>query len=127
MSAIVTLPNNTEILYGLEKKPTKLGELGKQLEQYFGAMETLSNDTKVVYVVADSANDYGTLVKIFDIARKNKIDKIGLVVSANDKFNADSVLEIYLPKEPTPNSEPIKPNPLTLVVTLEKDGKFKLN
>lgn len=127
VSAIVTLPNNTEILYGLEKKPTKLDALGNQFEQYWGAMETLSNDTKVVYVVADAANDYGALVKIFEIARKNKIDKIGLVVSVNDKFSAESVLEIYLPKEPKPTTEPIKPNPLTLVVSVEKDGKMTLN
>jgi biopolymer transport protein TolR len=32
-----------------------------------------------------------------------------------------------VPSEPPPTNEPIKPNPLTLVVTIEKDMKLKLN
>ncbi len=32
-----------------------------------------------------------------------------------------------VPSEPPPSSEPIKPNPLTLVVAIEKDLKLKLN
>ena len=121
-SAIVTLPNNTDILYGAAKKPLKLDELGKKFEEY----EKSSNDTKVVYVVADSANDYASLVKILDIARKQKINTVRLVVSLTDKLEANNILEINLPYEPKENMQ-IKPNPLTLLVTMDKDGKFKLN
>jgi len=32
-----------------------------------------------------------------------------------------------VPNEPPPSNEPIKPNPLTLVVTIDKDLKLKLN
>jgi biopolymer transport protein TolR len=32
-----------------------------------------------------------------------------------------------VPTEPPPSNEPIKPNPLTLVVSIEKDLKLKLN
>src|ERR671938_2064284 len=32
-----------------------------------------------------------------------------------------------VPNEPPPSNEPIKPNPLTLVVSIDKDLKLKLN
>lgn len=32
-----------------------------------------------------------------------------------------------VPSEPPPTNEPVKPNPLTLVVTIDKDLKLKLN
>ncbi len=127
ISAVVTLPNNSDIFYRAEKEKISADALGKKFEEYWGAMETLSNDTKTVYVIADSGNDYAGLVKIFELARKNKIYNIKLVVSPNDKADVKNVLEVVLPELPRNSSAPIKPNPLTLVADLQKDGKINLN
>ena len=126
ISVIVTLPNNTDILYRTDKQKISAAELGKKFEEYWGAMETLSYDAKVVCVVADAGNDYGTLVKIFEIARQKRIYKIKLVVSPDDKADTKNVLETILP-ELSRSNVPQKPNPLTLVAELKKDGKINLN
>ena len=126
ISAIVTLPNGSEMFYGVDKKPIKADELGKKFGEYWGAMETLSNDTKIVYVVADASINYETLVKIFASARKERLYTIRFVVSPNDKTEANNILETILPKE-VKTDIPQKPNPLMLVAALQKDGKIKLN
>ncbi len=127
ISAIVTLPNNSDIFYRADKQKISADELGKKFEEYWGASETLSNDAKTVYVIADASNDYAGLVKIFELARKNKIFNIKLVVSQNDKADVKNVLEVILPELPRNSSEPVKPNPLTLIAALQKDGKVQLN
>ncbi|HMS41743.1 MAG TPA: biopolymer transporter ExbD [Pyrinomonadaceae bacterium] len=127
ISAVVTLPNNSDIFYRADKEKISADALGKKFEEYWGAMETLSNDTKTVYLIADSGNDYAGLVKIFELARKNKIYNIKLVVSPNDKADAKNVLEVLLPELPRNSSAPVKPNPLTLIAALQKDGKINLN
>ena len=125
-ASIVTLPNNTDILYGVEKSKVTPEELGKKFSQFIETNKNLSTDAKAIYIVASATNDYAGLVKIFDIARKNKIETVKLVVSPNDKGYPTNVLEIMLPQQPKDN-KPLKPNPLTLVAAMEKDGKFKLN
>lgn len=127
ISAIVTLPNNADIFYRAEKETISAETLGKKFEEYWGASETLSNDTKTVYVIADSGNDYAGLVKIFELVRKNKIFNIKLVVSPNDKADVKNVLEVILPELRRNSSEPVKPNPLTLIAGLQRDGKINLN
>lgn len=71
-------------------------------------------------------------MQVFDIIRKAGIDKIGLVV-VGEKNSAEPIqiylerFEVRLPQPTDKATEVVRPNPLTLVVMLDKDGILMLN
>lgn len=95
-------------------------------------MEAKTPDKRIVYLKADVNAPYETVVQLFDLIRKNDIDKVGLVIYAEK--NAGNPYQIYpkrfevkLPVEMRGPQAPLKPNPLTLVAILKKDGTIALN
>lgn len=125
-SCLVTLPNENEIWFG--KGPRLREELGDAVRK---CAENLTPDKRIVYVKSDVFIDYGKVIQVIDIVRKQDIDKIGFVVSPTDKINdIQNVLEVKIPAEPKDEdlSKPLKPNPNTLVVFIGKgNGKLRLN
>ena len=122
-SLVVALTNDTEIFLNADVQPVEKYELGAKIRDFAG--RTPKNE-KFIYIKAGSAIDYKTLVMILDEIRKNDVDAVKLVVSQSEESKADSVLEAKIQPEPK-ESDPVKPDPLTLVAAMQKDGKIKLN
>ena len=105
-------------------------ELPEKLAQFF---ETKTPDKRIVYLKADSDTPYENVLQVFDSIRKADIDKVGLVVigkkDEDDPYQiSPEMFEVRLPAplDETSSAE-VKPNPLTLVAALDKEGRLKLN
>ena len=88
-------------------------------------IEGKTPDKRIVYIESADSVQYGTVISLLNLIRKADIDKIGLVVI---KINNEKVgtrptrFEVRLPQEPNERDTrtEIKPNPLTLVVEIDK-------
>lgn len=94
-------------------------------------MEDKSPDKRIVYIESAVGVKYETIVKLLNSIRKADIDRVGLVaVKGNYEKLAikPSRFEVRLPAEPIEDDRvDIKPNPLTLVVSIDKSGVLRLN
>lgn len=89
-------------------------------------------DKRIVYIEAAESVKYETLVTLLNLIRKADNDKVGLVVvRKNNKElgNIPARFEVKLPAEPNESDmkTPLRPNPLTLVVEIDKTGNLFLN
>jgi len=96
------------------------------------ALENKTPDKRIVYFKCDVNASYENVLQVFDAIRKADGDKVGLVVlgqkDVEDPYQVAPLdLEVRLPAEPSVNDAMVKPNPLTLVVSLGKDGRLALN
>lgn len=73
-SVVLAIPKNDEYYIGKERFPKDL--LGEKLAKL---MERKTEAEKIVYIKSGVEVDYGNLVEIINIIRKQNIDKIGLV------------------------------------------------
>ena len=94
-------------------------------------MEGKTPYKRVVYFKCDINAAYENVLQIFDIIRKADVDRVRLVVigekTADDPYQIASLsFDVRLP-ELEDKTRLVKPNPLTLVAGLDKDGKLKLN
>jgi len=104
------------------------GDLSQKIEK---SMQDKTSDKRIVYFKADANATFENALQIFEIIRLAKIEKLGLVVLGkkdnDDPYQISSRLfEVKLP-QPKNENEMVKPNPLTLTVMLNKDGKLMLN
>lgn len=125
-SCVVSVNEDGKFFIGKEE----IAEAGLT-EKIVKKMENQTPDKRIVYIESPVGVSYQTIVKLFDLIRKADIDKAGLVAY---KQNSDkpgtkpSRFEVKLPAEPKADDlENIKPNPLTLVVSIDKTGVLKLN
>ncbi len=82
----------------------------------------------MVYLAADVAADYGSVVEACDAIRTADVSRVGvLVFSPRYDFPARLTVELPAPPDPNQDLSQLKPNPLTLVVSLSPDLKVKLN
>lgn len=104
-------------------------ELPEKLKKFSAAK---TPDKRIVYIKADVNASNEDVLQVFDIIRKAGIDKIGLVV-VGEKNSAEPIqiylerFEVRLPQPTDKTTEAVRPNPLTLVVMLDKDGILMLN
>lgn len=124
-AVIVSLPNGDQIYLGKERTATSKAELGEKLKQL---LQKQTEPDKVIYIAASSSNDYGTVVKICDEIRKLAISHVGLLVNKTGS-NFPSRLAVDLPLRPYlhPDLSSVKPDPLTLVVSISPDLRLTLN
>jgi biopolymer transport protein ExbD len=124
-AVIVSLPNSGEIYVGKERTPTPKGELGYKLHQL---LQQLAEPDRIVYVAASSVNYYGDIVEVCNEIRRQDVDRVGLLVN-NASGNIPSRFAVELPAERDPNEDisMLKPNPLTLVVSISSELRLKLN
>jgi biopolymer transport protein TolR len=73
-SVVLAVPDNNMIYIG--KEPYPKDQLGDKIKKL---MERKTEAEKIVYIKAGTNVDYGNLVEIINIIRKQNIDKIGLV------------------------------------------------
>jgi len=100
-------------------------------EKIVEKMKDKSPDKRIVYIESAVGVSYRTIVKLLDSIRKADIDKAGLV-AYRKKYEKlaeqPAMIEVKLPSEPKAGSlEIVKPNPLTLVVSIDKTGVLTLN
>jgi len=85
---------------------------------------------RIVYIKAAESVKFKTLVLLFKLIRKADIEKSGLVVikAKNEKPGArPTILEVKFPAEHFNDQTIMKPNPLTLVVGIDKSRNLSLN
>lgn len=93
-------------------------------------MENKSPDKRIVYIESAVGVPYEKIVKIFNSIGQADIDKVGLVAYKKKYENLGEMpgrIEVGLPFNPTEDESNIRPNPLMLVVTIEKNGALLLN
>jgi biopolymer transport protein ExbD len=91
-----------------------------------------SPDNRIVYFKCDAGASYENVLQVFEAIRNADADKVGLVVigkkDEDDQYQITPLeYEVHLPAMPSENDELVKPNPLTLVVKVEKNGGLTLN
>ena len=59
--------------------------------------------------------------------RRAKIENVGIRVSPDDTDKQFYILKVKIPAKPETDKYAVKPNPLTLVLTLTMDYKLTLN
>jgi len=101
----------------------------KPLTDFFSAFSRLQNTKTVnknsnfldpiIIIKADSMLNFGEIVKVIQASRISFTQKIKLEISKN--------LYALIPRKTDEKETNIKPNPLTLVVSLKKDSKILLN
>lgn len=94
-------------------------------------MKGKSPDKRIVYIESAVGVQYSTIVKILDLIRKNDVDKAGLI-AFRKKFENTGIkpsrIEVKIPVEQSLEEvQSKKPNPLTLIVTIDKTGTLLLN
>ncbi len=83
---------------------------------------SLADKKSIVTIKVDPRLDFGSAAKIlYDI--RHRVKSCVKVEVSDENFDQFA----YLPPEPTPENEVVRPNPLTLIVELKKDNKITLN
>jgi biopolymer transport protein ExbD len=124
-AVVVSLPNNDEIYVGTERTASAKEDLRFKLRQL---LQDHAEPDRIVYLGAAFTNDYGSVVWMCDAIRKQGVSRVGLLAINVDK-NLPGRILVELPAEPDPNEDlrMLKPNPLTLVVSISTDLRLKLN
>lgn len=105
---------------------------GEQVtERIVGKLENQTKDKQIVYIESAAGVSYGTIVDLLHLIEKAKIQQVGLVVVRTEKERVGvnpAMLAVHLFSESDGrNTPPAKPNPLTLIVTIDKAGVLFLN
>ncbi len=100
-------------------------------EKIKSSLEGKTPDKRIVYFKCDVNASYENVLQVFDIIRKADVDKVALVVVGEKKEEdpyqiAPVMFEVKIPA-PIDKAVVLRPNPLTLVAMLDKDGKLLLN
>lgn len=123
-SAVIAVPNNNEIY--INKASVSKEQLGNEIKRL---TQQQSEDERTVYIAASAGVEYGNIVEIIKTVRTQEIDNLGLIAERrNNDSETQSRFQIKIPSKPDPNMDKnLKPNPLTLVVSISNDETMKLN
>jgi len=124
-AVIISLPTNDEMFVGKERTPSAKEDLRFKLRQL---LQDQSESDRIVYVAASFLNEWGSVVGICDAIRMQDVSRVGLLAT-NEGMNTPGRIAVELPVAPDPNQDisMMKPNPLTLVVSINPDLKVRLN
>lgn len=124
-AVILSVPVEKQFYVGRERVPRE--ELSYQIARL---LKGQAEADRIVYVAGGALVDYGDVVQIIDSARKEGVVRIGLLVDQQSRSgDAPSLFRVQTPAELDPNEDlsKLKPNPLTLVVSISPDLKLELN
>ena len=91
-------------------------------------LESQPEEERIAYLAVDTAADYHHVVAVCDEIRKLDSVRVGLLgTRVNDDWPSRLIVE--LPPLPDPNEDisKLRPNPLTLIVSIAPDLNLKLN
>lgn len=114
-----------EGIYYVGAEPYPVDEVGEKVSRQLVGQTA---DNKIVFFAGSYSLDYGVVIKLLDELRKTGVVKIGLLVDQPGSKGRNS-FKVQIPAEPSPNDDlsKLKPNPLTLVASMSKDLKLRLN
>jgi biopolymer transport protein ExbD len=124
-SVVISLPDNEKLFIGKEQDPSPKTNLAERLNQL---LKDQKEDEKRVYIAASVFVDYGVVVEVCNHLREQNLSRVGLIANSL-RSNHPSRFWLELPELRDPNEDlsKLKPNPLTLVVSIGPDFKLKLN
>jgi biopolymer transport protein ExbD len=101
-------------------------QLGKRID---ALLRDQNEGHEIVYVAADTNVDYGSLVELFEIIRKQRVGQVGLVVNRETTEGAKGVFLVEFPLlvGSAADIAKLKPNPLNLVAAISADLGLRLN
>lgn len=73
-SVVISIPNDTDFYIGKEKVDEN--EIGPRVDKM---LKSKTEAERIVYIKSSVGVQYGTVVKIINLVRKQGVDKIGLV------------------------------------------------
>jgi biopolymer transport protein ExbD len=123
-SVVISLPNDNRIFIGKSQSPITKEDLRYRLQEL---LRDRGASDEMVYVAAARFNNYASIVEVLNEIRKQKASRAGLLAF---RLGAEGPARfaVEIPKEPDPSDyELVRPNPLTLVVSVTPDLKLKLN
>ena len=123
-AVIVILPATEQYYVGANQFPKD--EVGEKVSRLLAGT---AESNRVVYIRAGYSLDYGQVANVISSLRKVGVTRFGLSVESPAGAGGPRVLHVQIPAEPNDNDDlsKLKPNPLTLVVSIAKDLKLKLN
>ncbi len=122
-SAIVSIPSDDRIYVGSELTPQEA--LGSKLSRF---LELQKEPNKIVYLAVGADVDYGAVVKVIYQLRNQDVDRVGLMTGGKPDSKYPYRILVQIPAGPKPIEDlKLKPNPLTLLVSIPSDLKITLN
>lgn len=139
-AVIVSITADQQFYVGHDLTPKdrigdKIGELLKQPGELVKPARQ-SDPEKIVYIAAGVGVDYQAVVHVLGLIRRQDVDTVGLIAgrkatdqAAPQASDERSRFLVTMPAEPDPNEDlrTLKPNPLTLVVSLSGARRYSLN
>lgn len=122
-AVIVSVPQEEEFFVGANQYSKD--DVAEKVSRLLAGQ---AENNRIVYLAAGHFLDYGVVANVTDSLRKEGVVRIGLLVEPAGG-NGRSSLRVEIPAEPSPNDDlsKLKPNPLTLVASMSKDLKLRLN
>lgn len=126
-SCIISV-NDDSGTYFIGKEPIAEAKLTEKIVEL---MKDKTPEKRIVFIESAVGVEYRTIVKLLNSIRKADIDKAGLVAYKNkyEKLGSTpSRIQVILPPDPNEDKFKIKkPNPLFLLVSIDKAGTLSLN
>ena len=124
-AVIITVAADGRIYLGVDHSPIDGRNLGAKIRPL---LETQPEEDRIAYLAVDLAADYGQVVAACDEIRKIDSLRVGLLVTrVNDDWPSRLLVELQPLPDPNEDISKLKPNPLTLRVTIGPDLIVKLN
>ena len=121
----ISIPNKDEIYVGDEQIQGDFNtKLGEKIDEF---LKRQSEANRIVNIYSSTDIEWGTIVRVMNVAREKGIDRIGLVVKGDKNSENRFLPQIPPQRDPNQDVSKLKPNPLTLVVSIGQDLQLKLN
>ena len=124
-AVVVTIPTANEFYIGDLRTPKN--ELGRRISE---SLKGRSEAARFVYIAAGRAVDFGTVVEVLNIIRQEDIDHFRLIVDrgrAREISHGTFLIVVPSLRDPGEDVSKLKPNPLTLVVSVSMELELKVN
>src|SRR6266404_2319218 len=122
----IWIPSNDEIYVDDDviQKADFDSRLGEKISEF---LKRPAGANKIVYIAGSTNVNWGTVVNVINRMRDKGVDRIALIVESNDHGKNRFLLQILPQRDPNEDIGKLKPNPLTLVVSISIDLQLKLN
>ncbi len=124
-SAVISLPDDSKIFFGKERTPISKADLDGKVREL---MADKPEEDQIVYVAASVSDSYGTITDICDQIKQQNVSQVGLIAKRLRPSGPSRFL-VWIPDLPNPNEDisKLKPNPLTLLVSIGTGLTLRLN
>jgi len=122
-AVVVSVAVNEHFYLGSEPLPKE--ELGERITRLWEGQPAAN---RIVYFAGGVPLEYSDVVEFLNIARMQGVNSVALLVERESGKDAPRVFKIQIPAKPAVDEVlPLKPDPLTLLVSIGADMELKLN